>query len=72
MLLAVLRRESVLLVQADKSNGKLIRGGLVLLLSRLDLFYLYDYRVMLFSKNIWSMLVSSIIALAISLSSMTL
>jgi hypothetical protein len=72
MLLAVLRRESVLLVQADKSNGKLIRGGLVLLLSRFDLFYLYDYRVMLFSKNIWSMLVSSIIALAISLSSMTL
>lgn len=34
MLLAVLRRESVSLVQEDKSNGKLIHGGLVLLLSR--------------------------------------
>ena len=34
MLLAVSRRESVLLVQEDKSNGKLIHGGLVLLLSR--------------------------------------
>lgn len=72
MLLAVLRRESVLLVQEDKSNGKLIRGGLVLLLSRFYLFDLYDHRVMLFSKNIWIMLVSSIIALAISFSSMTL